>query len=226
VHEEERGELELSACADSPSPVRAATVNEDLLALYDRGRVPVWRIYEPAQVLAVLGAAGDPARDLILDNLKSDGIPFRFRKGGGGAVILSPGQAVLALVTEVSSPFRNREYAREINLWFAEAASALGTRGVEARGIADLAIGEKKILGSSIYRRKLLLFYQASLLVSNDLSLFGRYLRMPARVPDYRRGRRHEEFCTTLARECSGAEVFDVIEVLGKIVEQKIGALR
>ena len=58
--------------------------------------------------------------------------------------------------------------------------------GVHGEGISDLAIGEKKIVGTSIYRTRLVLFYQASLLVSNDIAVFTRYLAMPgegARVP-------------------------------------------
>jgi lipoate-protein ligase A len=97
---------------------------------------------------------------------------------------------------------------------------------VEERGISDLAIGEKKILGTSIYRRRLTLFYQASLLVSNDLSLFGRYLTMPERVPDYRRGRGHTEFCTTLAREGYGTGVAEVSSAVESVVAREIATLK
>jgi len=98
-------------------------------------------------------------------------------------VVLSPGQVVLALVAEVGSPFRNREYAAEINGWFIEALASVGVASVTREGISDLAIGGRKILGTSIYRRRLALFYQASLLVSCDVALFSRYLAMPSRVP-------------------------------------------
>ena len=201
------------------------TVNEDLLTRFDGGRVPVWRIYEPKETVAVLGAGGDPERDLLLDNLREREIQWRRRRGGGGAVVLSRGQVVLAMVTEVASPFRNREYASEINGWFVEALSGMGVGGIESRGISDLAIGDRKILGTSIYRRKLLLFYQASLLVSNDLSLFGLFLALPVRAPDYRGGREHAEFCTTLRREGYAVSTTETIATLEKIVELKINGL-
>ena len=186
------------------------TVNEELLSRHLSDGAPVFRVYEPRDVCAVLGAAGLPEKDLLLDNLRQDGVPWRFRRGGGGTVVLSPGQVVLALVTRVDSPFRNREYAGQINRWIIEALLDLGIRGVEPRGISDLAIGEKKILGTSIYRTRLVLFYQASLLVSNDIALFTRYLASPLHEPDYRCGRSHEDFCTTLRRQGYACEACEV----------------
>ena len=202
------------------------TVNEDLLDRFLRTGEPVFRAYEPGVTCAVLGAGGNPKEDLILENLAADGVPSLRRRGGGGTVVLTPGQVVLALVTEVASPFSNREYAARINSWFIEALSRLGVTGVMQRGISDLAIGEKKILGTSLYRRRLLLFYQGSLLVSNDISLFTRYLAMPARVPDYRAGRSHEEFCTTLAREGYAVGTHQIIAALEQVASARLASLR
>lgn len=201
-------------------------MNEDILSRHMRDGVPVSRVYEPAGVCCVLGAGGSPDRDLILENLAADGVPRLRRRGGGGTVVLSPGQLVLALATEVGSPFANREYAAAINAWFIEALERLGVRGVVQRGISDLAIGERKILGTSIYRRRLVLFYQASLLVANDLSLFSRYLAMPARVPEYRAGRSHEEFCTTLEREGCRFTVREAARSLEEVVSARLPLLR
>ena len=200
------------------------TVNGDMLDEYRRSGVPVSRIYEPTTLCAVLGASGKPEQDLHLDALSKDGVPWMRRRGGGGTVVLGPGQVVLAVVTEVGSPFRNREYAAEINSWIVEALRRLSVTGVHAEGISDLAIGEKKIVGTSIYRTRLVLFYQASLLVCNDISLFTRYLAMPVKVPEYRRGRTHEQFCTTLAREGYNGSVNDVREALQETVEARLRA--
>ena len=202
------------------------TVNGDMLDEYRRSGVPVSRIYEPTTLCAVLGASGKPEQDLHLDALTKDRVPWMRRRGGGGTVVLGPGQVVLAVVTEVSSPFRNREYAAEINSWIVEALERLSVRGVHAEGISDLAIGERKIVGTSIYRTRLVLFYQASLLVSNDISVFTRYLAMPVKAPDYRRGRTHEDFCTTLVREGYTGSVTTVQEALRETVEERLPLLR
>jgi lipoate-protein ligase A len=202
------------------------TVNGDLLESYLTSRVPGSRVYEPQTPCVVLGAAGKPEQDLILDALRRDGVSWMRRRGGGGTVVLGPGQVVLALVTEVDSPFRNREYAAQINSWIVEALRRLSITGVHPAGISDLAIREKKIVGTSIYRTRLVLFYQASILVDADISLFTRYLTMPVRVPDYRRGRSHEEFCTTLAREGYHGGVASVADSLKEIVNERLLLLR
>ncbi len=202
------------------------TVNGDLLEEYLRERVPVSRIYEPDSLCAVLGAAGKPEQDLLLEALARDGVPWKRRRGGGGTVVLGPGQVVLAVVTEVDSPFRNKEYAGQINAWIVEALRRLSVTGVTPEGVSDLAIRDRKIVGTSIYRTRLVLFYQASLLVSNDLSIFTRYLAMPARVPDYRRGRTHEDFCTTLAREGFGGGVREVMDALREVVDERLPLLK
>ena len=203
-----------------------ATVNEDLLDRYRQTGVPVFRLYEPPALCAVLGAAGKPEQDLILSNLEADGVPWMKRRGGGGTVILGPGQVVLALVTSVESPYRNREYAAEINTWIVDSLALLGVTGVSPEGISDLAIGGKKIVGTSLYRTRLVLFYQASLLVSNDIAVFTRYLAMPAKVPAYRAGRSHEEFCTTIAREGYAGTVREVIAAMENVVSRRLPLLR
>ena len=201
------------------------TVNEDLLERHSQTGAPEYRIYEPSSLCAVLGASGKPEQDLLLGRLESDGVPWMRRRGGGGTVVLGPGQVVLAVVTEVSSPFRNREYAAAINAWFVEALSDLGIAGVRPEGISDLAIGQKKVVGTSIYRTRLTLFYQASLLVSNDIAIFTRYLAMPAKVPEYRQGRSHEDFCTTLTRAGHPLAVQDVIRALERVVSRRLPLL-
>jgi lipoate---protein ligase len=202
------------------------TVNEDLLADYRSQGSAVRRIYEPTALCAVLGASGRPEKDLLLDTLAADGVPWRFRHGGGGTVVLGPGQVVLALVTEVESPYRNREYAAAINEWIIEALARLGVNGVEHEGISDLAIRDRKIVGTSIYRTRLILFYQSSLLVDTDLGIFTRYLAMPSKVPEYRRGRTHEDFCTTLRREGFSGTVADVVAALESVVSDRLPLLR
>jgi lipoate-protein ligase A len=201
-------------------------VNSDLLDQFRSSSIPVWRIYEPTELCAVLGAGGRPEQDLLLDTMKADGVPWRRRRGGGGTVVLGPGQVVLALVTEVSSPFRNKEYAGQINSWVVEAVESLGVHGAGPEGISDLAIRGKKIVGTSIYRTRLVLFYQASLLVSNDISVFTRYLSMPTKVPEYRAGRSHEDFCTTLAREGYRGTVADVMASLEKVIRARLPLLK
>lgn len=204
----------------------APTVNEDLIGLFEAAREPVYRLYEPREVSIVLGAGRRAEEDVVVERAEADGVEILRRKGGGGTVVLTPGQVVLALVAEVASPYRNLEYFRLLNDWFRRALGTMGPGKVEDRGISDLAIRDRKILGTSLYRRRQLLFYQASLLVDVDLDLFDRYLRIPSRVPEYRRSRGHREFCTTLRREGYGEPLPRLLEGLRVVVESELPRLR
>lgn len=177
--------------------LRESTVNEDMLGEFECTRATVSRVYEPKEVSVVLGAGGKQS-ELHMENLSSDNVPILHRKGGGGIVVLSPGQVVLAVVAEVPFSFKNNEYCLEINAWIRAALGSLGVTGVQDKGICDLAINNLKILGGSAYRRREIFFYQACILVNNDLRLFSRYLKMPRIAPEYRQGRTHDQFCTNL----------------------------
>ena len=199
--------------------------NDDLLTAFEATRQPQFRVYEPRQRVVVLGAAGDPAAD-VHRAAAAAGIEIRRRRGGGGTVLLGPGQVVVALVTEVDHPYRNREYAHAVNDWLIDALHGDGVRGIEQRGISDLAIADRKVAGTSVFRRRRILFYQASLLVDNDPAEFERFLALPRRAPDYRRGRGHVAFCTTLAAAGYPHRAAQVAALLEAAVAARIGGLR
>ena len=114
---------------------------------------------------------------------------------------MSPGVLVIIVVGEKRS---EREGALDVfgrvHDCVISALGEVGINGAVRAGISDLAVNGKKILGSSLYMgtRPPLFYYQSSLMVSNDLTLLGRYLRHPPKEPDYRQGRSHCQFCTNL----------------------------
>ena len=197
-------------------------VNDSLLYQQEITGEPAWRIYEPAELAIVFGAAGQEKTDVHSKVVRHDDIPLLRRRGGGGTVLLAPGQLVLALAAKVESPYRNREHLCGINSWVTEALRQLGVVGVCPRGICDLAIEGRKILGASLFRRRNILFYQSSLLVCCELTLFGRYLQHPTREPDYRSQRPHDEFCTTLAEQGYGLSPEQVAGALRPIVTRQL----
>ena len=201
------------------------TVNEDILISVLNGGSPAYRVYEPSGVQIVLGAGGKAERELYLDRVEMDGIPVLRRKGGGGTVVLSPGQIVVVLAKRVSTRFNNVKFMREINRWIMDALTSAGIDGIEHAGISDLTVDKRKILGSSLYRRKYILFYQSSLLVDNDKRLFDRYLKFPNRVPDYRSGRGHTEFCTSLAEEGYVLSLSLMAERITETIKRRIETL-
>ncbi len=163
--------------------------------------LPFVYIYEQRDVEIVHGPSCRVVRDEIyVQRCDSDGVRITQRRGGGGTVVLAPGMIVSIIVGTRKKEQTALAIFNSVHAAFITTLDSAGAKGVTTSGISDLAIGEKKVLGSSLYmgRDPMLFYYQSSLMVNSDISLIGRYLRHPPREPDYRRGRDHEEFCTTL----------------------------
>ncbi len=158
-------------------------------------------VWQPAETIIVLGQSNTPERSLILENVLSDGIPVTKRPTGGEAVILTPEMAVITVARVSPEMARSKDFFMEINAMILDMLSDLGVKNYGTRGISDITIGDKKILGSSMHRRENRLVYHAVLNIGEDPSIFERYLMHPSREPDYRLNRPHGEFVTSLKNE-------------------------
>lgn len=158
----------------------------------------IW-LWEPERTEAVLGA-GTPETDVDLARCAAEGVPVYRRRGGGGAVVLAPGCLVITAAYEASRRRFATQWIGPVAEAIARALRSLGLSGVAVRGMGDVAIGDLKVLGSSLYANRQVALYQGSLLVDPDLDRIARYLPHPTREPDYRRGRSHAEFMTSLVR--------------------------
>jgi lipoate---protein ligase len=159
----------------------------------------IW-LWEPEEPCCVLGA-GTPEADIDLALCAATDLPVYRRRGGGGAVILSPGCLIITAAYDATRKSFASQWVMPIAEAIARAVSGLGLHDVRVRGLGDVAIGERKILGSSLYANRQVALFQGSLLVDSDLSLIEAYLPHPSKEPDYRRGRQHLNFVTTMARE-------------------------
>jgi len=183
---------------------------------------PAVRVVEAREVVVVLSRSRDPGREVFLEKCLSDRVPVVVRPSGGGAVVLAPG-VVVASVLRATGPgeqFPEPTFRRFCGA-AAEALSACGVAGVRMRGVSDLCLGERKIAGSSIRSWSKAVLFQISLLVAPDLALFERYLRHPSREPDYRRGRSHREFVTSLREAGFAVTVDEVVSALRARLERE-----
>lgn len=159
----------------------------------------VW-LWEPTGLECVLGA-GTPQTDVDLALCAATDVPVYRRKGGGGAVILSPGCLIITACYDGKRKQFATQWIEPIAGAIVRALHSLGLPDACVRGLGDVAIGQRKILGSSLYANREVALYQGSLLVDSDLDLIPHYLPHPSKEPDYRKGRSHLDFVTSLARE-------------------------
>jgi lipoate---protein ligase len=160
---------------------------------------PPFRVWIPQSPLLVLGYSQDPEAELYLDAVTADSVVVYKRRGGGGAVWLDGGVVCVAIRFSRREGFGIHDYFREGNGLLARVVR--DSFGIEAlpRGISDLAVGERKISGSSLYMPRECALYLASILVSTPPDLLDRYLRHPSREPEYRGGRSHADFVVNLS---------------------------
>ena len=171
-----------------------------------------WLVWQPEQRVLVLGAANQAAASLHLEKVWADQIPVFKRPSGGETVILTPNMLVISLRFHSITLDNPKVYFRRINGILIRQLSLVGITGITEKGISDLVIGEQKILGSSIYRRRTMVFYHAVLNISESIEIISKYLKHPAREPDYRLGRSHEEFVTSVGSHYPHVSIVDIKE--------------
>jgi lipoate-protein ligase A len=177
----------------------------------------VWR---PDKKYIILGQSNSPEMSLIAENVIADKIAVTKRPTGGEAVVLTPQMAVLTVAREFNEMKNSKDFFGEVNTMIIDALTDLGVRGLGTKGISDITIGNRKILGSSMHRRERRLVYHAVLNIGEDPGLFERYLRHPRREPKYRRNRSHSEFVTSLKNEGYKVKYEDLAAILNSCPQE------
>jgi lipoate-protein ligase A len=171
-------------------------------------------VWQPEGTMIVLGQSNTPERSLITENVEADNIPVTKRPTGGEAVVLTPQMAVITVAREFRETITSKDFFKVINGMMLDVLSDLGVKNYGMKGISDITIGDRKILGSSMHRREKRLVYHAVLNISEDPGIFERYLKHPGREPGYRLNRSHGEFVTSLKNEGYNITYKDIAAML------------
>jgi len=174
----------------------------------DSKQFMIWR---PDKMYIILGASNRAEEALFMDNVLQDAITVMKRPSGGQTVMLTPNNLIIAVVFSDQRMMKPKEVFSMLNKLIISSIGEAGITDLLQRGISDIAIAGKKILGSAIYRNKDKLLYHAVLNLGEPASTFERYLKHPSREPDYRNGRNHAEFVTSL-REMGYSQSYDFLE--------------
>lgn len=174
-------------------------------------------VYQPDGVRVVLGRGSKVDVELERERCIADGVVVERRRGGGCAVVLDPGNIIVAVSLPVEGFGQNLAHFERLNKRVIDGLAELGLDGVYQDGVSDLVHDDQKIGGTCIYRARGVLHYAASLLVEPELELIDRYLRHPPREPDYRRQRKHREFVKPLSSIAGAPSYARIFEQLGTV---------
>lgn len=158
-------------------------------------------VWQPQEKVIVLGQSNNIETSIHSEAVAADGIRVTKRPSGGETVILTPATLAFTVARHFPVMINFRDFFRMVNNAVIDGLGETGVARLGSNGISDITIGNRKILGSSMRKVGNKLVYHAVLNVSEDPSLFSRYLRHPRREPGYRAGRRHDEFVTSIVNE-------------------------
>ncbi len=187
-----------------PDPQENLDQDDRLLVLADKqGGGEVLRFWESASVFVVLGRTCNDALDVDLPACARDGVSVLRRSSGGGTVVQGPGCLNFSLVLSKSRHSDISSIPRSYAYILSRVLTALRACRVKAefRLVCDLILSahEKKFSGNAQRRGREYILHHGTILYGFDLKLISRYLKMPPRMPDYRRARSHADFITNVS---------------------------
>ena len=174
-------------------------------------------VWQPQEVLVILGRSNNKVEEVVFVNkTQEDNVKVYQRPTGGQSVVLSPKMLIISITEPLNSSLPSKEYFRLYNEITIRALETLGIEDLGVKGISDIAIGNKKIAGTAMYRNRQQVFYHAVLNVAEDVNIFERYLKYPPTVPDYRKGRSHKEFVTSIHAKGYKLPIADIKQAIEK----------
>ena len=177
-------------------------------------------VWQPDETYIILGRANAEESSVYSENAIRDNVKIYKRPSGGESVVLTPNMIVFSLKLSILKLGKPRDIFKIINSHLISSFNEIGIVNLDSRGISDLSINNKKILGSSMYLKNNILFYHAVLNVKEDISIISKYLKHPTREPEYRLGRSHGEFVTSLWAEGYNIENQALIDEISKALKR------
>ena len=210
----------------STSPPADLSLEEAIqLGLEDATSPPTWRVWEARQHAVVLGTGQEAAKEVDLDAARAAGIPVLRRHSGGGAVLIGPGVIACSGFYRIAELPGATTISGAMRAALAPVRAALKALGVDARevGLSDLAVPSadgslRKLAGNAQARKRVSVLVHGTLLADPDWELLERLLRFPSRPPEYRAGRGHRPFLTSLRELGAPCGLSAFVEALASVL--------
>ncbi|MCK6471215.1 MAG: lipoate--protein ligase family protein [Planctomycetes bacterium] len=190
----------------APTPAEDLALEEAIqLGLEESSSPPTWRVWQMRSTAVVLGTGQEHAREVQLEAARESGVPVLRRHSGGGAVLNGPGVLSYSAFYPFAQLPGSQSISGAMEAALAPVQRALKRLGVTTgfAGLSDFAVtiagGElRKLAGHAQARKRLSVLVHGTLLADPDWAALARVLRFPTRSPDYRAGRDHRAFLTSL----------------------------
>jgi lipoate-protein ligase A len=189
-----------------PSLAENLALDEALLLGMEANPVgEILRLWQCPAPAVVLGAGCRLAEDVNELACQSDSVPILRRSSGGGTVLLGSGCLLFSLVLSYDRSPLLREIRSSYCYILGRLHDALADLlpEITCAGTSDLAADGFKFSGNAQQRKRNHLLHHGTLLYAFDIEAMSRYLRLPARQPDYRSGRTHEAFVRNLPTDAA-----------------------
>ncbi|HZM01506.1 MAG TPA: lipoate--protein ligase family protein [Candidatus Saccharimonadales bacterium] len=185
-----------------PTPAENLACDEALLeACEENSGEEVLRFWEPREYFVVVGYSNKVAQEVDLAACQAENVKVYRRCSGGGTVLQGPGCLNYSLILKIEGEPSLQTITGANCHIMGRQRDALSSRvdgAVRVQGHTDLSLDELKFSGNAQRRKHRALLFHGTFLLHFNLAWMGRFLPMPSRQPDYRRGRSHEQFVTNL----------------------------
>jgi lipoate---protein ligase len=217
----------LAHTADSPALDLA--LEEAIQLGVEDGSIPnTWRLWQPRMAAAIIGTGQEAAREVDLAFAGSEGVPVLRRHSGGGAVVIGPGIINFSAFYLIKDLPGAETIRGAMSAALKPVIQTLARWKLQAQeaGLSDLAIvnGEtlRKIGGNAQARKRLSVVVHGTLLADPDWARLARLLPYPSKPPEYRAGREHRAFLTSLRENKAPSDLASFCEGLASALPSDI----
>lgn len=165
-------------------------------------------VWQPEKLIIALGRSDTIENSVEIDEANKINVKIIKRPSGGHTVVLSPKTIVVSIIF-TNKDLNTKKIFKTANKLITASLEELGVKEINEKGISDLCIKDKKILGSSIYKKADKVLYHAVINHSEDIILIQKLLKHPRKEPEYRAGRSHKDFVTSIKNEGYNFTIFD-----------------
>ena len=176
-------------------------VDEALLDEAEQGGDEVIRFWRFVQPVVVMGRGSKASEEVDVAYCNNHQIPILRRCSGGASIVAGPDCWMYSVVLdlELRPELRCVDSAHQFVMGQLARALRSQHQEIELEGICDLTVGHKKFSGNSLRIARNHLIYHGTVLEKVDLVGVSKCLKTAPRQPDYRKGREHDEFITSIS---------------------------